>query len=444
MRALHRPIRDEVVAEITRVVDSNAFIMGEDVRLLEKSLAEYTHVPYAVGCASGSDALLLALLAIGVRQGDAVVTTPFTFFATAGSIVRAGATPVFVDIDPATFNMDARLAVEAVRRLPRVKAVMPVHLYGGCADLDPLMEMARERNCTVIEDGAQSVGAEYKGIRAQSIGDIGCISFFPSKNLGGFGDGGMVMTKDEPTARKLAALRVHGAPKKYFHEWVGVNSRLDSLQAAVLRVKLKYLDAETMGRQKHAALYRELLAGAGLPITLPRPAPYQTRHVYNQFVIRSARRDELKAYLSANGVGSEIYYPLSLHQQVCFRISVIAKAIFRKVRRPLARCWRCRFTRQWLTRTSRMYVRQYATFMLPSLPAEPFSTRAAFAIDDASGPLSFDGNRDPVTPATPHECRGLPMKDDAPALLFPNVPPPATPERSSIRSGPGCCLLPSP
>jgi dTDP-4-amino-4,6-dideoxygalactose transaminase len=319
MRALHRPVRDEILAEVARVIDSNAFILGEDVKLLEKSLAGYSHVPYAIGCASGSDALLLALMAADVKPGDAVVTTPFTFFATAGSIVRVGATPVFVDIDPTTFNIDARQVADVVKRQPRVKALMPVHLYGGCADLDPIMNLGRERGYSVIEDGAQAIGAEYKGIRALSIGDIGCISFFPTKNLGGFGDGGMVMTKDEATARKLEALRVHGAPKKYFHEWVGVNSRLDSIQAAVLRVKLKYLDAETAGRQKHADRYRELLSHAGVPVTVPRAAPYQTRHVYNQFVIRAPRRDELKAYLQENGIGSEIYYPLSLHQQVCFQ-----------------------------------------------------------------------------------------------------------------------------
>ena len=319
MKALHRPMRDEILAEVTRVIDSNAFIMGEDVKQLEKSIALYSGVPYAIGCASGSDALLLALMAAGVGHGDAVLTTPFTFFATAGSIVRAGATPVFVDIDPATYNIDPRQLEETLRRTPRAKAVMPVHLYGGCADMDPIMDMARSRGCVVIEDGAQAIGAEYHGRRAQSIGDIGCISFFPSKNLGGFGDGGMVMSKDEATAKKLAALRVHGAAKKYFHDWVGINSRLDSLQAAVLRVKLKYLDAETAGRQKNADRYREILGAAGLPLVLPQPAPYQTRHVYNQFIIRSRRRDELKAWLQENGVGTEIYYPLSLHQQVCFQ-----------------------------------------------------------------------------------------------------------------------------
>ncbi len=318
LRALHLPIRDEILAQMTRVVDSQAFIMGEDVKALEKSIAEYCRVPYAIGCASGSDALLLALLAAGVKAGDRVATTPFTFFATAGAVVRAGATPVFVDIQPDTFNIDPDSLQGVLRTNGKIKAIIPVHLFGGCADMDPIAALAREHNCTVIEDAAQSIGAEYKGQRAL-FGDVGCISFFPSKNLGAFGDGGMVFAKEESLAKKLAALRVHGAVRKYFHDYVGVNSRLDTLQAAILRVKLKYLDAETAGRQKNADLYRSLLAPAGLPITLPRPAEYQTRHVYNQFVIRAPRRDELKSCLQENGVGSEIYYPLSLHQQACFK-----------------------------------------------------------------------------------------------------------------------------
>jgi len=318
LKSLHRPIREEVIAEMTRVIDANAFIMGEDVKLLEKAIAAYCHVPFAVGCASGSDALLLALMAAGIGHGDKVLTTPFSFFATAGSIARIGAIPVFVDIDPATFNIDPQALAKVIERHPDAKAIMPVHLFGACADMDPIMAIARQYGCLVIEDGAQSIGAEYKGIAAQSIGEMGCISFFPSKNLGAFGDGGMVVTRDEALAKKLAALRVHGAPKKYFHDWVGVNSRLDTLQAAILRVKLKHLDGETAGRQANADRYRALLGGAGLPITLPQAASYQTRHIYNQFVIRAPRRDGLKTFLQENGVGSEIYYPLSLHQQVCF------------------------------------------------------------------------------------------------------------------------------
>jgi dTDP-4-amino-4,6-dideoxygalactose transaminase len=261
----------------------------------------------------------LALLGLGLGAGDGVITTPFSFFATAGSISRAGATPVFVDIEPDTFNLDPDRLAEAVRAHSRVKAIIPVHLYGGCADMDPIMVLSRERGWAVIEDGAQSIGAEYKGRKAQSIGDAGCISFFPSKNLGCFGDGGMIMTNDETLAKKLAALRLHGATKKYHHEWIGTNSRLDTVQAAVLKVKLRYVDAWTEGRRKNVERYREILGGLGLPLVLPVEKPYQTRHVYNQFVIRCAQRDRLQAYLKEHGVGTEIYYPLPLHLQPCYK-----------------------------------------------------------------------------------------------------------------------------
>lgn len=317
LRALHQPIREELLTAMARVVDSNAFILGEDVRQLEHSIAEYCQTRYAIGCGSGSDALLLAMMAAGIEPGDAVLTTPFTFFATAGSIALAGATPVFVDIDPATYNMDPQSLADTLRRTPKAKIVMPVHLYGGCADMDPILEIARARGCAVIEDGAQSIGAEYKDRRAQSMGDMGCLSFYPSKNLGAFGEGGMVLTQSEELARKLQALRVHGALKKYYHQWVGLNSRLDTLQAAILRVKFRYLDEETAGRQRNAARYRAGLAG--LPIGVAEAAPYQTRHIYNQFVIRVPERDKLRAHLEEAGVGTDIYYPLSLHEQECFR-----------------------------------------------------------------------------------------------------------------------------
>lgn len=317
LAALHAHIRDEVMAEIARVVDSQRFIMGADVKELEQDIARYSGTKFAVGCASGSDALFLALLAAGVEPGDRVATTPYTFFATAGAVTRAGATPVFVDIDPTTYNIDPVLLARTLAAGPGVKAIIPVHLFGGCADMDPILETARQYGCAVIEDGAQSIGAEYKSRKAQSLGDIGCISFFPSKNLGGFGDGGMVLTSDETIARKLAALRVHGSIRKYYHEWVGINSRLDTLQAAVLKVKFRYLDSWTSGRQRNAARYRELLAG--LPLALPSVAEYQTRHVYNQFVIRCSERDRLQAFLKENGIGSEVYYPLPLHLQPCYQ-----------------------------------------------------------------------------------------------------------------------------
>jgi dTDP-4-amino-4,6-dideoxygalactose transaminase len=316
LTAQHRAIRDEALAAVTAVIDSQKFILGEEVAGLEREIAGYCGVPYAAGCASGSDALLLALLALDVKPGDEVLTTPYTFFATAGAIVHAGARPVFVDVDPATFNMDASRLDDALKRHPNARAVIPVHLFGDCADMDAVLASARSRGVAVIEDAAQSIGSEYKGRRAGSMGDIGCFSFFPSKNLGGYGDGGMVTTRDAELHRKVAALRIHGAPRKYYHQWVGLNSRLDALQAAVLRVKLRHLDEWTAGRQRNAELYRELLAGA--PVRLPRPAATTTRHIYNQFVILSDRRDALQSYLAENGVGTEIYYPVPLHLQECF------------------------------------------------------------------------------------------------------------------------------
>jgi dTDP-4-amino-4,6-dideoxygalactose transaminase len=319
LAALHAPMRAELLAEMTRVVDSQKFIMGEDVKELEKLMADYSGVRYAVGCASGSDALYLALAAAGIQSGDRVLTTSYSFFATAGAITRTGAIPVFADIDPLTYNINPDQVSEALSRDARIKAVIPVHLFGACADMDPIMEAARKHGCSVIEDGAQAIGAEYKGRKAQSIGDSGCISFFPSKNLGCFGDGGMVMTSDDALAKTLAALRVHGSLKKYYHEMVGINSRLDTLQAAVLKVKFQYLDSWTAARQRNANLYRQILQELAPSIVVPQDAPYQTRHVYNQFVIRSAERDRLKSWLQDNGIGTEVYYPLPLHLQPCYQ-----------------------------------------------------------------------------------------------------------------------------
>jgi dTDP-4-amino-4,6-dideoxygalactose transaminase len=306
------------MAAITRVVDSQKFILGEDVGKLEEEIAAYCGARYAVGCASGTDALFLALLALEIGPGDEVLTTPYTFFATAGAISRIGAVPVFVDVEERTFNLDVNLAAKALAAHPRIRALLPVHLFGGCADMDPICEMARERGIPVIEDAAQSIGSEYHGRRAGSIGLAGCFSFFPSKNLGGYGDGGMLTTNDSQLAERLKALRVHGRTGKYFHEWIGVNSRLDSLQAAVLRVKLQYLDEWSAGRQRNAERYRSELAKLPIPVTPASPAAYQTRHIYNQFVIRCSGRDRLQAFLKEQGVGSEIYYPLPLHLQPCY------------------------------------------------------------------------------------------------------------------------------
>src|SRR5579871_1520681 len=318
LKAQHRQIREEVLAEMARVIDSQKFILGEDVQKFEAQIATYCGTKFAVGCASGSDALSLALMALDVHPGDHVLTTPYTFFATAGAISRLGAIPVFVDVEEHTFNLDANLVAEALASHPKIRAIIPVHLFGGYADMDPICAMASKRGIAVIEDAAQSIGSEYKGRRAGSIGQVGCFSFFPSKNLGGYGDGGMVTTNDAALAEKLTALRVHGRTGKYFHQWIGVNSRLDALQAALLSVKFAHLDAWTAGRQRNAERYRTQFAKLSIPVIPAKPTDYQTRHVYNQFVIRGSERDGLQAYLKGQGIGSEIYYPLPLHLQPCY------------------------------------------------------------------------------------------------------------------------------
>jgi dTDP-4-amino-4,6-dideoxygalactose transaminase len=308
----YQALREPVQAAVTRVIESQRFILGPDVENFERRFAEYCGARHAVGCASGTDALELALLAAGVGPGDEVLTVPFTFFATVGAILSAGARPVFVDVEPASFNLDAAQLDRVLARHPAIKAIIPVHLYGGCADMGPLLECAAKRGIPVIEDAAQAVGAEYCGRRAGSIGAMGCFSFFPTKNLGGFGDGGMLTTNDDTLARNLRALRVHGSFERYVHQWAGMNSRLDALQAVVLNVKMDYLDGWNRARQRNAALYRELLRGV---VTVPDALPHQTSHVYNQFVIRAPRRDELRKWLAESGVGTEVYYPLPIHLQ---------------------------------------------------------------------------------------------------------------------------------
>lgn len=317
--AQHEPMREEIHGVLRRLVDSQRFVLGEEVERLEEEIAAYCGTKYAVGCASGTDALLLAMMVLGIGQGDEVVTTPYSFFATVSTIVRAGATPVFVDIDPKTFNLNVAQIEEVLKKHSKVKAILPVHLYGQVAQMDDLLEIAARHGLPVIEDAAQAIGAEYKGRRVGSMGKIGCFSFFPSKNLGGYGDGG-IMTMDDPAmAERLKSLREHGAKQKYVHDEVGLNSRLDALQAAVLRVKLRHLDGWHEGRRRNAALYRELFKSKNVPVVVPVEAEYSTRHVYNQFVIRCERRDELKAFLGERGVGTAIYYPIPLHLQPCFR-----------------------------------------------------------------------------------------------------------------------------
>lgn len=318
LKAQYRPIRAEILAALEAVCDEQAFILGARVADLETDIQGYVGASHAVGVASGTDAILLALMAVGVGPGDEVVTVPYTFFATAGSISRLGAKPVFVDIKPDTYNLDPALLESAVT--PKTKAVMPVHLYGQCAEMEPILAVAARRKIPVIEDAAQAIGAARRGRRAGTLGQAGCFSFFPSKNLGGFGDGGMVTTNDQALADRVRMLRVHGSRVKYVHEAIGLNSRLDALQAAVLRIKLTHLEEWTKGRQRNAARYDSLFKDAGLldRVTLPAVTA-DNRHVYNQYVVRVPQRDQLRAFLQEQGVGTEVYYPLPLHLQVCYK-----------------------------------------------------------------------------------------------------------------------------
>ena len=317
--AQYEAIRDEVEAAVLEVLRSQHFILGPVVAALESECSAYCGAPHALGVSSGTDALLVALMALGVGQGDEVVTTPFSFFATAGCAHRVGARPVFADIDPATFNLDPAALAAAVT--PRTKAVIPVHLFGQCADMDPILAVAARHGIAVVEDAAQAIGAEYRGRRAGSMGTAGCFSFFPSKNLGGAGDGGLVTTADPGLHDRMTRMRNHGSQPKYHHALVGGNFRLDAIQAAVLRVKLPHLDAWTAGRQRNVATYRGLLAdlAADGRLTLPPEAPGR-RHIWNQFTIRvPGQRAALVGHLKARGIGNEVYYPVPLHLQECFR-----------------------------------------------------------------------------------------------------------------------------
>jgi dTDP-4-amino-4,6-dideoxygalactose transaminase len=306
-------IREEVRAAVDRVFDSQQFILGPEVDALEAEIAAYCQCRHAIGVSSGTDALLAALMALGIGPGDEVITTPYSFFATAGSIARLGARPVFVDIDPATFNLDPRGLNAALT--PRTRALVPVHLFGHLADMPALRSFARHHNLPIVEDAAQAIGAAQDGRPPGTLGDLACYSFFPGKNLGGAGDGGLVTTNNDDLARRVRLLRSHGASPKYYHALIGGNFRLDALQAAVLRVKLPYLEHWTEARRANAQAYRDALHG--LPLTLPVELPGY-RHVYNQFTIRSAQRDALMAHLRRNGIGTEIYYPVPLHLQACF------------------------------------------------------------------------------------------------------------------------------
>ncbi|WP_165064983.1 DegT/DnrJ/EryC1/StrS family aminotransferase [Paludisphaera rhizosphaerae] len=319
LRAQYRTIRDEIEPVVREVLETQGFVMGPEVSSLESEIAEYCGAAHAVGCASGTDALLLPLMAIDLGAGDEVITSPYTFFATGGSIWRTGARPVFVDIEPDTFNIDPAKIEAAIT--PRTKAIIPVHLYGQAADMNPIREIAERHNLMVLEDAAQAIGAAYEGRRTGTLGTVAAFSFYPSKNLGGFGDGGMVATDDPVLARRIARLRVHGMEPKYHHHEVGLNSRLDALQAAVLRVKLRHLDEWTTARREVADRYRSLFAAHGLEemvgLPIERPGNY---HVYNQFVVRvpATIRDEMRQRMSDRKIGTEIYYPIPLHLQPCF------------------------------------------------------------------------------------------------------------------------------
>jgi len=317
LKAQYSTIRSEIGEAIERVVESQHFILGPEVEGLEQEIAAFCNARFAVGVSSGTDALLAALMAIGKGPGDEVITTTYSFFATAGVIARLGARPVFVDIDPKTFNLDSSEVGQKITS--RTRAVMPVHLFGRCTAMDPIMEIVKGKGIYVIEDAAQAIGARNdKGRQAGTIGDIGCFSFFPSKNLGAFGDAGMVVTNDDHLAETLRVMRVHGAKPKYHHSLVGGNFRLDALQAAILRVKLKHLTRWTEMRRNHASRYRALFEEVGLlkGVSLPEDS---AGHIYNQFVARFPDRNRLQRFLREKGIETEVYYPVPLHQQECFR-----------------------------------------------------------------------------------------------------------------------------
>jgi len=318
LKAQFATIREEVMAAVTSVLESQQFILGPEVNQLEDEITAKLEARYAIGCASGTDALILSLMAAEIGPGDEVITTPFSFIATAGSIVQVGAKPVFVDIEAVSFNLDPQKIEAAIT--PKTRAIMPVHLFGLPADMNPILAIAKERKLLVIEDAAQAIGSRYKGKYAGTLGDFGCFSFFPSKNLGAAGDGGIITTNDPALAERLRMIRMHGSKEKYFHEVQGINSRLDALQAAILRVKLRYLDVWAKGRTSRADRYRRLFEEKHLTrlVNYPAAPPSSFTHVYNQFTIRAQRRDELREFLTQAGIPTEIYYPLCLHLQKAF------------------------------------------------------------------------------------------------------------------------------
>jgi dTDP-4-amino-4,6-dideoxygalactose transaminase len=314
LKAQYKTIKGEIDTAIAEVLESQHFILGPKVDQCEKAIATYSGCADGIGVSSGSDALLACLMAESIGSGDEVITTPYTFFATAGAIARLGATPVFVDVDPLTYNLCVSQIASKIT--PRTRAVIPVHLYGQMAEMDTVMALASDHGLVVIEDAAQAIGAEYKGRRAGSIGHYGCFSFFPSKNLGAAGDGGMIVTNDPQRADKLRCLRGHGSKPKYYHKIIGGNFRLDAIQAAIVLAKLPHLDGWTAARQLNAKRYDQFLGEVDLAVGLP--SVLTNRHIFNQYVIRVSQRDELQAYLQKKGIGTEVYYPVPMHLQECF------------------------------------------------------------------------------------------------------------------------------
>jgi dTDP-4-amino-4,6-dideoxygalactose transaminase len=323
LRAQYAPLKAQFMAAIEEVCDSQGLVLGPKTEALEQAICDYAGAAHAIGCSSGTDAQLMLLMALGIGPGDAVLTTPYTFFATASCVSRVGARPVFADIDPATYNLCPRSAEEVLKKTPNVKAIVPVHLYGCCADMEAFVALGKKYGIPVLEDAAQALGARHPLGGAGAIGEAGWYSFYPTKNLGAFGDAGMVVCKDAALAAKLRAFRNHGMEVRYYHKWIGGNFRIDALQSAVLSVKLPHLDDWSAGRRAHAAAYRAVFTERNLPVTLPlepwAPSGVPNHHIYNQFILRVPERDRLRQHLTAAGIGSEIYYPLSLHQQECFR-----------------------------------------------------------------------------------------------------------------------------
>lgn len=314
LRRQYKQIKTEVDQAVLKVLDHTQYIIGPEVTRFEEEVTSYCGTKYAVGVASGTDALLIALRACGIKEGDEIITSTFSFFASAGVISRLGAKPVFIDIEPETYNLNPKLIEKAITE--NTKVIMPVHIFGQCADMDPILEIAHGHNLMVVEDAAQAIGAKYKGRMAGAMGDFGCFSFYPTKNLGGAGDGGMIISNYQDKQTFVKSLRNHGANPKYYHSYIGYNSRLDSIQAAILSVKLKYLDQWTEGRRENAAYYNQALAPLKLVIPKETESGY---HIYNQYTLATEKRDELMEYLSAHGIDSVIYYPLPLHEQPCYK-----------------------------------------------------------------------------------------------------------------------------